>query len=218
MEGYRFGSPIGFNPSNDPPVTYIHSNNIRIADPITLGVPRLIEAMMYITVDLEFTSYPWVILTFLGEYEVPEVSVPSLDLPALLFPLGFLKEISGMSNLPMDLVHATFLATMLGLTPPISSLPYSSASVGLLITPCLIPSFAPPDTTMQVPVPSFPQPMPYLQTSLPEKVAIPTAQTISMFGMVPPATLPYVVALQDVRLSATAALICVIILVELASR
>lgn len=95
------------------------------------GVPCLVEAIVQITMDPEAPPYPHMVSMQVGQYKIPEVSVPPLDFPALLLLSGLLEEISEISDLLMDLVHATLLDLMLGLNAPVSSLPLPSVSAKL---------------------------------------------------------------------------------------
>lgn len=142
------------------------------------------------TVDPEAPPPPHMVLTLLGEYEIPKVSVPLQDLPTLLLLLGLLEKMFKMLDLLMDLMHAVFLALMLDLTPPIFSPPSPSMSTRPLITPHLVLSWTPPAAIMQLLVPTIALPMYLLQTTLPENIMIPAVQAVSLFGVVPPATTP----------------------------
>lgn len=63
-----------------------------------LGVPHILEAIVKITMGPEAPPHPYMVSTLLGKYELLEVSVPLLDLPALLLLLEILEEMSRMSR------------------------------------------------------------------------------------------------------------------------
>lgn len=125
-------------------------------------VPRLVKAMVQMIVDPEASPCSHMASILLGEYEIPEVSLPLLDHPALSLLLGLLEEMSGTLDLLMGLINITLLILMPGLTPPVSSLPSPSASAGLLIAPHHILSFITLTTTVKLPVLTLALPMPSL--------------------------------------------------------
>lgn len=126
----------------------------------------------------------------LGEYEIPDLSVPPLHLPTLPLLSRLLEGISGTLDLLMDLAHIAFLDSALGLTPLILSLPSPGMSVGSMIALPLVSSFAPPAATIQLLVPTVALPISPLRTSLSDKMAIPVSQAALSFKTALPAILP----------------------------
>lgn len=141
------------------------------------------------TIDPEASPHSRMVSTLLGKYKIPEVSLPPLDLSTLLLPLRLLEEISGISDLLMDLSKIALLISTPGLIPLVSSSPSLSGSAGSLVAPPLVPSSAPPAAIEQLSMLTIDPPISLLQTSPLEKVMIPAAQAASLFEMVLPATL-----------------------------
>lgn len=147
------------------------------------------------TVDPKAPPCTYMVSILLGEYDILEVFIPPLDLPALSLPLGLLEEMSEMLDPLLDLAHAILPALIPGSTPPISTLTSFKACSGSLIAPSLIPLSSAPMAIVQIPVPTAVLFMPLLQINVLEKVGIPTDQTALMFGSALPTATPEVVAI-----------------------
>lgn len=104
------------------------------------------------TVDLDASPCLYIILLIFGKYEVLEVSLPQLNIPALLLLLGILKEVSRVSDPLMNPATAALLASTPGLTAPTSSPASPSASGGSLMAPPLTLPLILPIATVQIPM------------------------------------------------------------------
>lgn len=133
-------------------------------------------------VDTDAPPHPLIILTMLGEFEIPEVTLPLLNIPAMPLPSWMLEVVSGTSDPLVDLATVVLLVSTPGSTPAKSTIASSSASAGFFIAQPLVPSTTPPAATVPLSILLAISLVPLLVPSLPAGAEIPAAQSASFFA------------------------------------
>lgn len=138
------GLPLDSVPMNDTPIAIILKLllycYIKVEAPVLLSVPLLVKVLVQIVVDLDAPSYPCMISTMLGEFQILEVTLPQLTFPAVPVSSRVLEEVSRVSDLLVDLVAIALLASMSVSTPIVSTSLYSSTSAISYVSIPILPS------------------------------------------------------------------------------
>lgn len=133
---------------------------------------------MQMTIDPDPPPHPHVISTVLGEFQIPEGTLPPLTIPTVSVPSRVLKKVSEVLNYLIDMAIIAPLASMLVSMPIISSPLSPSASFGSLIAPLLLPYTTLSAATEQLPMSSAIPPASTLVISLLEEASIPVGQAV----------------------------------------